>query len=135
MLGHQAISTCKNPHGVQPTNRCSLNQVRCNFSTGCQPPKEQPEPLRCPITFLEEDVPLVGAPCVLFSQYGLGEGFSNEQKSRVQKASVKFQQRAYDMVDTSEFTEASLRKMAGNGMSLPEGGFMLLMMLLCISNN
>ena len=28
-------------------------------------------------------------------RYGLGEGFSNEQKSRVQKASVKFQQRAY----------------------------------------
>ena len=37
-----------------------------------------------------------------------------------------------DWVDFSDYTDASARKMAGNGMSLPEGGFMLLMMMLCI---
>ncbi|CAL1157090.1 unnamed protein product, partial [Cladocopium goreaui] len=48
----------------------------------------------CEISFTKDDVPLVGAPCILFSQYGLGEGFQNEVKSRCQKASIKFQQKA-----------------------------------------
>ena len=34
--------------------------------------------------------------CTICSlRYGLGEGFSNEKKSRVQKAAVKFQQNTY----------------------------------------
>ena len=43
-------------------------------------------------------------------------------------------QHGKDKVDFSEFSEASVRKMTGNGMSLPQGGFMLLMMLLCIDD-
>jgi hypothetical protein len=34
-------------------------------------------------------------------------------------------------VDTSYLTEASLRKIAGNGMSLACAGFVLLMAILC----
>ena len=41
---------------------------------------------------------------------------------------------AKDLVDVSDFTEASLRKMGGNGMSLPQAGFVLLMSILCVGN-
>ena len=37
-----------------------------------------------------------------------------------------------DLVDTSGLSEGQLRKMSGNGMSLPCGGFVLLMTLLCV---
>ncbi|CAK9030723.1 unnamed protein product [Durusdinium trenchii] len=49
----------------------------------------------CNISFEANDVALVGAPCVLFSLYGLGEGFTNKVKSRCQKASIKFQKKVH----------------------------------------
>lgn len=37
-----------------------------------------------------------------------------------------------DYVDFSDYTAASVRKMAGNGMNIPCAGFTLLMAVLCI---
>lgn len=41
---------------------------------------------------------------------------------------------AQDTVDTSYLTEASLRSMSGNGMSLACAGFALLMAVLCVED-
>ena len=41
---------------------------------------------------------------------------------------------AEDSVDLGDYTEASLRKMAGNGMSIPCAGFVMLMGVLAATN-
>ena len=41
---------------------------------------------------------------------------------------------AEDCVDLDDYTEASLRKMAGNGMNIPCAGFVMLMGVLAVTN-
>ena len=54
--------------------------------------------------------------------------------NKSEKHGVSFVLSAEDCVDTSELTEASLRTIAGNGMSLACSGFALLMAVCCLDD-
>ena len=55
-------------------------------------------------------------------------------KSEKHGVLFRFVLSAQDCVDTSELTEASLRTIAGNGMSLACSGFALLMAVCCLDD-
>ncbi|CAK9001622.1 unnamed protein product [Durusdinium trenchii] len=70
-----------------------LDMVSPNSNGDWAPSKLRLAKRACAINITSDDVGLIGAPCVLFSRYGLGEGFTNIAKSKVHHAAMKIQQR------------------------------------------